>query len=164
MDGEHKSTPRKPRKLWRKAFLEALAKTGNVREAAELADVDRSRVHRLRESSPAFAAAWDRAVEDAADVLEREAVRRAVEGVDEPVIYKGELCGTWVDGQGRVVAKDTPGAVLVPLTVKRYSDALLQTLLRAAKPEKYRERQDHTSGGRPFYKAYGFDPEPNAEG
>lgn len=47
--------------------------------------------------------------------LEAEARRRAVDGVDEPVFYQGEECGS----------------------KKVYSDSLLKTMLAANLPEKY---------------------------
>jgi hypothetical protein len=65
-------------------------------------------------------ARWDEALEDAADRLEAEAFRRAVRGVDRPVVYRGERVGT----------------------VHEFSDALLMFLLKAARPEKYRDRFD----------------------
>jgi hypothetical protein len=49
--------------------------------------------------------------------LENEAVRRAYHGVEKPVFYKGEVCGYTQD----------------------YSDTLLIFLLKARKPEVYRE-------------------------
>ena len=66
---------------------------------------------------PDFALAWDEAVNIAADALEREAWRRAVEGFEEPVHYRGEVVGY----------------------VKKYSDRMLELLLKAHRPEKYRE-------------------------
>lgn len=64
----------------------------------------------------------------AADRLEREAWRRAVEGWEEPVYPKGQLVGT----------------------VRLYSDTLLALLLRAARPKRYREQVDLASeSGRP---------------
>jgi hypothetical protein len=63
------------------------------------------------------------AKEMAADRLEEEAWRRAVDGVDEPVgFYRGKP-SAWV---------------------KRYSDTLLIFLLKALRPEKYRERYEHS--------------------
>ena len=73
---------------------------------------------RHKTSDPEFAKKWADAEQEAADVLEREAWRRATEGTDEPVFYKGDQCGT----------------------IKRYSDNLLMFLLRGVRPEKYRER------------------------
>ena len=57
-------------------------------------------------------------MEQAAQRLEAEAKRRAVEGVEEPVFYQGKQCGV----------------------IKRYSDALLMFLLKGAMPDKYKER------------------------
>lgn len=112
-------------RAWKKLFLSALAATGNVSASAEAASVSRSFVYERRGDDPAFAAAWDQALEAARPVLEEEAWRRAVEGVDEPVF-------------GRV-GKDQDGQIG---TVKKYSDALLTTLLKANAPEKYRERSE----------------------
>jgi hypothetical protein len=103
---------------WQPAFLTALAEVGNYREAAKLAGVSRMTAWRHKTSDPDFAQKCADAEQEAADVLEREAWRRATEGTDEPVFYKGEPCGT----------------------IKRYSDNLLMFLLRGVRPEKYRER------------------------
>lgn len=81
----------------------------------------------------AFAEAMTRAKEEADDRLETEALRRAVEGVDEPVFHKGKVCGK----------------------VRRYSDGLLQALLRANRPGKFRESVDHTHTGNVTLKMYG---------
>ena len=81
----------------------------------------RSSHYRWREKDSEYREAFDQAKEDATDVLEAEAHRRAVEGVEESVgWYKG-----------------VPGG-----TVRRYSDVLLIFLLKALRPEKYRERVD----------------------
>ena len=66
---------------------------------------------------------FEEASEDAADSLEAEARRRAVEGVEEPVgWYKGQAGGV----------------------VRKYSDTLLIFLLKGRRPELYRERFEHS--------------------
>lgn len=123
-------TIRTPKK--RAAFLDALARTGNVSESATLAGIGRSAAYDWRRDDSTFAADWEAAVDEAADRMEREALRRAVEGVDEPVFYQGEEVGH----------------------VRKYSDTLLIFLLKAARPEKYRERQEVTgAGGSPLFAA-----------
>jgi hypothetical protein len=114
------NTQKKPqvRGLWRPAFLTALAEVGNVKEAAKLAGIHRTTAFRAKNADPQFAKKWAEAEQEAADLLEKEAWRRATEGTDEPVFYKGDQCGS----------------------IKRYSDNLLMFLLRGARPEKYRER------------------------
>lgn len=116
---------------WQKAFLLILAESGIVTTACEAVDIDRATAYRRREADPDFAAAWDRALDDAADRLEAEVRRRAVEGWDEPVF-------------GRV-AKDQDGQIGL---VRKYSDSLAALLLKGAKPEKYRDRQQVEHSGK----------------
>jgi hypothetical protein len=61
----------------------------------------------------------------AADRLEAEAWRRAVDGVSEPLVSAGKLV---CDADG------------LPMVIQRYSDNLLALLLRAHGPEKFRDR------------------------
>ena len=100
-------------------FIKALSETGSVTNAAALAGTSRTRVYELRKVNPAFATAWEEAEEIAADRLENEARRRAVEGVPEPLVSAGKL------------VRDDDGQ---PIMVRRYSDNLLQALMRARRP------------------------------
>jgi len=111
----HYKKIRSPKK---RAFLTALAHTGNVTKAADIADIARSAHYQWLEADPVYAAAYEDAMEQAAERLEAEAKRRAVEGVEEPVFYQGKQCGV----------------------IQRYSDALLMFLLKGAMPDKYKER------------------------
>ena len=115
----------------REMFLAELAQRGNVSAAAEIATMSRRWFYEEREGDPAFAAAWDDALETAIDAMELEARRRAVEGVEKPII-------------GRV-GKDQDGIITV---VREYSDALMTLLLKAHRPEKYRERTDVQHSGK----------------
>jgi hypothetical protein len=65
----------------REKFITALAELGNVTGACGLVGLGRARAYMLRGEDPAFAAAWDEAEQIAADALEAEARRRALEGV-----------------------------------------------------------------------------------
>ena len=115
----------------RQNFLMALRETANVSEAARRAGISRRRAYDVRDVDPVFAAAWKDAVETAIDTLEAEAWRRGKEGWDEPVFYRGE---SQRDAEGK------------PVTIRKYSDRMLELLLKAHRPEKYRERFDHTVG------------------
>jgi len=103
------------RRVWQAAFLECLRATGNVSEAARAAQIRRSRVYECRSRDQAFAAAWADALEEAADRLEMEAFRRAVEGIGEDRFFRGDVVGR----------------------VTRYSDRLLMFLLKARRPERF---------------------------
>jgi hypothetical protein len=109
----------------REAFLRALADTGIVTVAAGVAGVTRARAYQVRKEDPVFAEAWDEAEEQAADALEAEAWRRAVVGVPEPLVSAGR------------VVRDDDGR---PLAIRRYSDTLLVTLLKARRPECFKDR------------------------
>ena len=60
-------------------FLNRLRNTGNVRLSCETAGVPRSTVYRWRDKWSTFADEWDEALDDACDMLEAEAWRRAIE-------------------------------------------------------------------------------------
>ncbi len=108
----------------RERFLQALADTGSVTAAINIAGTSRTRVYELRKADPAFASGWQEAEEIATDRLEDEARRRAVEGVAEPLVSAGKL------------VRDDDGQ---PIAVRRYSDNLLLALLKAHRPPR-RER------------------------
>jgi len=105
-------------------FLKALSDTGSVSAAVAVAGTSRTRVYELRKADPAFASAWEDAEEIAADRLEEEARRRAVEGTEEPLVSAGKL------------VRDDSGQ---PIMVRRYSDNLLLALMKAHRPPR-RER------------------------
>ena len=65
---------------WRFSFLQTLRETGNVSAAARHVGKSRAAVYRVRKQDDAFVADWDYALEEAADWLEFEALRRAVGG------------------------------------------------------------------------------------
>ncbi len=109
----------------RHVFLEALAETGIVSVAAKIAGITRARAYQVRNRDPDFASAWDAAEEEAADRLEAEAWRRAVDGTAEPLVSAGK------------VVRDDDGA---PLAIRRYSDHLLLALLKARRPERFKDR------------------------
>lgn len=120
----------------RRLFLRAFALRGIVLDGCRAAGVSRGAVEHWRESSEWFDTMYAIAIEEAADRIEGEAFRRAVEGYDEPVIYQGMTT--------TVIDKDTGEEK--QLVVRKYSDALLQTILKGARPEKYRENHkvEHT--------------------
>jgi hypothetical protein len=84
------------------------------------------------------------ALEDAADELEDEAVRRGRDGYLEPIIYQGKVMGDWVGPDGRPCDPQTEGATFIPLCVRRYSDQLLVNLLRW---RRYGDRVRHEPSG-----------------
>lgn len=113
----------------RRLFLRAFASRGIVLDGCKAAGVSRATVHYWRDSSEWFSELYDMALEEAADRIESEAIRRAVDGYDEPVIYQG-MPTTIVDAETGEQRQ---------LTVRKYSDALMALVLKGARPDKYRE-------------------------
>lgn len=114
--------------IWEAAFLRVLARRGNVTDACTAADIERSTAYRRRDDYPEFKALWEEALKQASDSLEDVAWKRATEGTEKPVWYKGNQVGTELE----------------------YSDALLMFLLKGNKPEKFKERMDVTSDDKPL--------------
>jgi hypothetical protein len=110
----------------REKFLEHLAKTANVTESAKLIGMARNSMYDARDRDESLRQAWDEAIEIATDALEKEARRRALQGWDEPVFYRGEQVGK----------------------MRIYSDRMLELLLKAHRPYKFKEtvRQELTDG------------------
>jgi hypothetical protein len=100
-------------------FIEILADTGSINEAAKQVQMSKQSCYRLRRSpgAEAFARAWDAAIEEASRRLVDIAFERAVQGVAEPVFDKDGAC--------------------IALR-RKYNDRLLMFLLRAHQPERYR--------------------------
>ena len=126
---------------WRTAFLAALRSTATVVRACEAARVDRRWVYQVRRTNGGFRAEWDDALAGYGDDLKAEAVRRAVEGTREFVLYKGKVVSVWLNAAGQIVPKGTPDAVEQPLVKRRHSDAVLLKLLAAARPEEFGARR-----------------------
>ena len=67
-------------------FLERLRGSGNVRLSCRAAGVPRRTVYRWRDRWVTFADEWDEAKEDACDMLEAEAWKRATEGQSDRLL------------------------------------------------------------------------------
>lgn len=125
---ERALTPKLTEEL-KMVFCRAYAQRGIIREGTTAAGVSRRTYLRWRKEDEAFNEACMEAKQMAADVIEEEAHRRAIDGFDRPVIYQGEITDTYKD----------------------YSDSLLTMLMKGNKPEKYKERTEHSgSVGRPM--------------
>ncbi len=114
----------KAKKARQEAFLEEYKLCATITHAAKIALIARRRHYKWLDNDPAYAAAFEEAKIAATDALVAEARRRATQGVEEAVYYKGEVVGT----------------------IRKYSDTLLIFLLKGALPEVYRERYEISGG------------------
>ncbi len=125
----------------RARFLQVLSECALVACAAAAAGAARGSFYNWRYEDPQFADDWDRALAEGIALLEDEAIRRARDGVTIPVFYGGKEVGA----------------------IRRPSDALLMFLLRAHRPERYRERP-WVAGGGPYRTVSGGFGVPLSDG
>lgn len=100
----------------REIVLKYLSAGATCALAAEAIGVHRSTLLRWKAKDKEFADDWDEAVEHGTDLIEEEAIRRAIDGVMRPIFQSGELVGY----------------------VREYSDLLLKFLLEGKRPHVYR--------------------------
>ena len=81
------------RRTWETAFLSSLQTTGIVAWAAKAAKVGRQTVYDHMKADPDFAKRCEEAVGMAEDSLEEEVMRRALEGEQVPVYFRGKVVG-----------------------------------------------------------------------
>lgn len=110
----------------RARFLNTLSATANVSKAIDAVKAERTAIYAWRNEDEQFAKDWDAALDLGTDALEDEAIRRGHEGVDKPVYQGGKLVGV----------------------VREYSDSLLTTMLKARRPEKFKDRSATELTGR----------------
>lgn len=106
----------------RQRFLASLATGASISAAAKAAGVARQTPYKWRSDDKEFEERWVSSLETGTDALEDEARRRAHDGVKRPVYHGGKRVGY----------------------VQEHSDQLMMFLLRARRPEKYRERFEHS--------------------
>ena len=99
-------------------FLDFLSEGYSVVKAANAAGVTARTAYNWRQADGMFAASWEQALDIATDLIEEEAMRRAIKGVAKPVYRGGEVVGH----------------------VQDYSDSMLMFLLKARRPEKYNDK------------------------
>ena len=110
-------------------LLALLAEGQTVGFACDRVGISRVTFYRHRESEPRFQAAVELALEAGGEALHEEARRRAVDGIEEPVIYKGKPCYVTDPDTGELLRDETGAPRL--LTVTRKSDMLLVHLMKA---------------------------------
>lgn len=107
--------PERERDARRATVLEVLARTGSVVDACAAAEIHTRSYHRWKATDAEFAREVEEALDVSGAALEREARRRAVDGVERSRVTR--------DG--------------VIVTERVYSDRLLELLLRAHVPERF---------------------------
>lgn len=125
-------------------FINAFRESGNITLSCQISGMSRQSVKYHRDVDEDFSREYDEALEEASDLLEKEAHRRGVRGIDKPVTYQGKIMyerypEDWPDkekaGKYRTDFLGEP----IPVVIREYSDRMLELLLKANLPDKYRE-------------------------
>jgi hypothetical protein len=106
----------------KRAFLDAVGRLGTIHAACRDTGIARSTHYEWVARDPEYVVALREAEDVAIEAMEGEARRRAVLGTSKPVYQGGRQVGD----------------------VTEYSDTLMVFLLKALRPDKYRERVDLT--------------------
>ena len=138
-------------------FLLHLREVPNVTRAAALVGLTPGSVRYHKKSKPEFSRLWEEAVEQSIDLMEQIAHAKAFYGTAKPIIHQGQPTYQrdftaqvvdpdtgllkYVEPHEAPFKRDTNGD-LIPMVVHEMSDALITFLLKAHRPEKYRERSD----------------------
>lgn len=110
---------------WMPRWLAQFAKHKCVISACKATDISRTHVYRSRAADAEFAKTWDDIVGEVNDLLEASAIDHAINGIPEPVFYKGVIVGY----------------------VIKYPENLRQFLLRNRMAEYRRDRTPETTSG-----------------
>ena len=84
-------------------FLEALSIVGSVRDAARRVGVSHMSAYRARRKCAAFRQCWEAALVLAIPHAEEELTCRAIDGVEEDVMYRGEVVHTRIRKDARLL-------------------------------------------------------------
>lgn len=139
-------------RTWVSSFLEHLAANGNTSRSARLAGVTSTVVYAKRKTDADFDAACASALEDATDCLDYEVRRRGLEGVEEPVVYQGQLTPLFKyneDGEvefdeftGKPVRLKDEAGQPKWLTIRKYSDTCLLFQLKGLRRRVYGDKTE----------------------
>jgi hypothetical protein len=119
-DDTPKTTPKRGGRqidtAWHGTFLTLLAETGNITLAARGAGVDRGTAYDHKHLFPEFSEAWEMAIEEAVDILEAEAWRRAKSQSDTLMIFllKGLRPGKYRE----IVKQVITGPAVLPISLE----------------------------------------------
>ena len=127
-------------------FLKALGKHGVVKAACAYAGISRQTYKNWRDTDEAFKERLPDAYDERNDTLEYAAYSQAVDGIPSYVVSQGRIVyhempvfnadGTpKLDKHGEQIMKRGK-----PIIERKYAPGLLQTLLKANMPNKYKER------------------------
>jgi len=115
-------------------FWQAMSETLNIKESCRIAEIDMVTYYNHKKKNPEeFEKKFEECKFSYRERLRTEVLRRACEGVEEPVFYRGEICGK----------------------IRKYSDNLLMFELKRWDAKYATERREISgAGGGPIQQKY----------
>lgn len=118
-----------PQRIMQNAFLRALECEPRIARAADKVGIARQTHYDWLRDDPTYRPRYHEALVRAGDALEELSLDLCY-GWDEPVYHEGKVCGV----------------------IRRYDTRHIRDMLRAVKPDKYRERRELTGkDGEPLF-------------
>ena len=105
------------RQIMMDLFIQEFRKRGLITKSAKAIGAERSLIYQWIDKFPEFAQRVEDAKQEVLEAVEEEAYRRALEGTERDEYYKGEVIGQY----------------------REFSDRLLEILLKALAPHKYKD-------------------------
>lgn len=131
----------------KRAFLVAYCDTFDISASAKRVGISRHTHYFWLSDDPDYLSAFQKAKQVAAETLEAELTRRALEGVRRMKFYRGSPIMVVCD-QNHPEAVEVGDDFYRPYYEHEYSDTLGIFLMKGAMPEKYRERYEVRDGDR----------------
>lgn len=137
----------KQREAKQQKFLNVYSEVGVVKYACKAAGINRSTYKYWRDHDEAFRTRLLEAKEEANDTLEHAAYEQAVTGIYEPIVSMGQPVYEQIpvldkNGEPELDSRGRPKMKRGKMLMKRVlAPSLLQTLLKANMPEKYKDKQ-----------------------
>lgn len=122
--------PLTPQRIRQDAFLAALSRCPVITRAAQQVGIGREVHYDWLHGDPTYRPRYEAAMIAAGDALEEKAMEWALDGWLEPVFHEGKIVGH----------------------IQKIDTRHTRDMLRAAKPEKYRQRHELTGkDGKPLF-------------
>lgn len=139
---------------WVTPFLQHLKQTANMAASCRAVGVSYTNMTALKQRDADFAAAVDDSLEQAYDYLEAECRRRAFEGVEEPVVYQGQLTPVFERNPDGTVRTDLDTGLPVQATnqdgtpkflaIRKYSDSMAMFLMKGYRRRMFGDKTEIT--------------------
>jgi hypothetical protein len=134
-------------------FLELFPQLWTITAAAKAVGVTRRAVQKWLDEDPEFNRTfYKEAIPAVADALEQDAINKVIHGIPRPAgFYQGQpVMAPVYDPKTGKPKKDKGELVMAPVMIREFPTALHNLLLKGWRPERYKDKVEHSGpGGKP---------------